>query len=91
MHYQTYLLQGYPIGTGAIEGACRHLVKDRFERAGMRWSITGAQVMLDLRAVYLNDDWDDFQRFRRQHSHQQRYRSLHPDAIPEEFMLGAAA
>ena len=91
MHYQTYLLQGYPIGTGVIEGACRHLVKDRFERAGMRWSITGAQVMLDLRAVYLNDDWDDFQRFRRQHSHQQRYRSLHPHAVPEELVLGVAA
>jgi hypothetical protein len=41
MHYQTYLANGYPIGTGVIEGACRHLVKDRFERAGMRWSKTG--------------------------------------------------
>jgi hypothetical protein len=67
MHYQFYLAQGYPIGTGVIEGACRHLVKDRFERAGMRWSRDGAQVMLDLRSVYLNGDWDDFQRFRRQH------------------------
>ena len=91
IHYQTYLENGYPIGTGVIEGACRHLVKDRFERAGMRWSITGAQVMLDLRAVYLNDDWDDFQCFRRQQAHQQRYGSLHPDIVPEELMLGAAA
>jgi hypothetical protein len=46
MHYQDYLAHGYPIGTGVIEGACRHLVKDRFERAGMRWSTVGAQVML---------------------------------------------
>jgi hypothetical protein len=91
MHYQTYLAQGYPIGTGVIEGACRHLVKDRFERAGMRWSKEGAQVMLDLRAVYLNGDWDDFQRFRRQQAHQQRYGSLHPNAIPEELLLGQAA
>jgi hypothetical protein len=91
MHYQQYLALGYPIGTGVIEGACRHLVKDRFEQAGMRWSKTGAQVMLDLRAVYLNDDWDDFQRFRRQQAHQQRYRSLHPDVVPEELMLGVAA
>lgn len=91
LHYQDYLAQGYPIGTGVIEGACRHLVKDRFERAGMRWSITGAQVMLDLRAVYLNDDWDDFHRFRRQQAHQKRYGSLHSNAIPEELMLNAAA
>ena len=45
MHYQSYLAQGYPVGTGVIEGACRHLVKDRFERAGMRWSVNGAQAM----------------------------------------------
>jgi len=91
MHYQDYLAKGYPIGTGVIEGACRHLVKDRFERAGMRWSIVGAQVMLDLRAVYLNGDWDDFQRFRRRRTHQKRYGSLHPDILPEEFILGLAA
>lgn len=91
MHYQQYLANGYPIGTGVIEGACRHLVKDRFERAGMRWSMVGAQVMLDLRAVYLNGDWDDFQRFRRRQAHQKRYASLHPDVVPEALMLGVAA
>lgn len=91
MHYQDYLAKGYPIGTGVIEGACRHLVKDRFERAGMRWSLAGAQVMLDLRAVYLNGNWDDFQRFRRRQAHQKRYGSLHPDVLPEELMLGVAA
>ena len=78
--YQHYLAQGWPIGTGVIEGACRHLVKDRFEQAGMRWSAEGAQAMLDLRAVQLNGDWDDFQRFRRFSVHQQRFGSLHPEA-----------
>jgi len=91
LHYQTYLANGYPIGTGVIEGACRHLVKDRFERAGMRWSKTGAQVMLALRAVYLNGDWDAFQRFRRHQAHLKRYGSSHPNAIPEELLLGVAA
>lgn len=90
MHYQDYLTKGYPIGTGVIEGACRHLIKDRFERAGMRWSKKGAQVMLDLRAVYLNGDWEDFQRFRRRKVHQKRYGSLHPDVLPEELILGMA-
>lgn len=91
MHYQEYLAKGFPIGTGVIEGACRHLVKDRFERAGMRWSTVGAQAMLNLRAVYLNGDWDDFQHFRRRRTHQKRYGSLHPDITPEELMLGVAA
>ncbi len=91
MHYHEYLAKGYPIGTGVIEGACRHLVKDRFERAGMRWSMVGAQVMLDLRAIYLNGDWDDFQRFRRRRAHQKRYGSLHPDVVPEELIFGIAA
>src|SRR4051812_19056290 len=43
-----------------VEGACRHLVKDRMERAGMRWHPDGAQAMLDLRATYLNGEWETF-------------------------------
>jgi hypothetical protein len=48
------------IGSGVVEGACRHLVKDRMEQSGMRWRIEGAQAVLSLRAIYLNDDWDAF-------------------------------
>ena len=57
MKYDEYLAAGYPIGSGVVEGACRHLVKDRMERAGMRWTPAGAQAMLDLRATYLNGEW----------------------------------
>jgi hypothetical protein len=60
MRYDEYLAAGYPIGSGVIEGACRHLVKDRLERAGMRWTPDGAQAMLDLRATYLNEEWEAF-------------------------------
>jgi hypothetical protein len=60
MHYDEYLAKGYPIGSGVAEGACRHLVKDRMEQTGMHWKIPGAQAMLDLRAIYLNGDWDNF-------------------------------
>jgi hypothetical protein len=60
MKYDEYLAAGYPIGSGVVEGACRHLVKDRMEQAGMRWRIAGAQAILSLRAVYVNDDWDAF-------------------------------
>jgi len=60
MKYDEYLAAGYPIGSGVVEGACRHLVKDRMEQTGMRWRIVGAQAVLSLRAIYVNDDWDTF-------------------------------
>ena len=43
MRYDDYLSAGCPIASGVIEGACRHLVKDRMERCGMRWSLEGAR------------------------------------------------
>jgi hypothetical protein len=64
MHYHEYLAKGYPIGSGVAEGACRHLVKDRMEQTGMHWKIPGAQAMLDLRAIYLNGDWENFMAYR---------------------------
>ena len=60
MRYDEYLAAGYPIGSGVAEGACRHLVKDRLEQTGMRWTVAGAQAVLHLRATYLNGDWEEF-------------------------------
>ena len=81
MRYDVYLAQGWPIGTGVVEGACGHLVKDRMEQSAMRWTQTGAQAVLDLRAVRINDDWDAYQEFRRHCQHQRLY-DHHPIAIP---------
>jgi hypothetical protein len=64
MKYHEYLAAGYPIATGVIEGACRHLVKDRLERSGMKWVVEGAQAMLTLRAIKASNAWKDFQKFR---------------------------
>jgi len=64
MRYDEYLAKGYPIASGAIEGACRHLVKDRMERAGMHWTAAGAQAMLDVRSTYVNGDWEEYQAYR---------------------------
>jgi len=64
MHYDEYLKAGYPIASGVIEGACRHVIKDRMERAGMRWKVPGAQAMLELRAIHTNGDWREFQTYR---------------------------
>jgi hypothetical protein len=64
MHYDQYLAAGYPIASGVAEGACRHLVKDRMELTGMRWNKDSAQAMLDVRSMYLGEDWDDFLEYR---------------------------
>ena len=64
MRYGEYLAAGYPIASGVIEGACRHIVKDRLERTGMNWSVVGAQAMLNLRCIYLVEQWEPFMAFR---------------------------
>ena len=64
MRYDEYLAAGYPIGSGVAEGACRHLVKDRMEQTGMRWTVEGARSMLHARALYLNDQWEEFHEHR---------------------------
>lgn len=73
MRYDEYLKAGYPIATGVIEGACRHVIKDRMERAGMRWQVPGAQAILQLRAVSASGDWESFQQFRVQSENQRLY------------------
>ncbi|MFZ5884298.1 MAG: ISKra4 family transposase [Chloroflexota bacterium] len=73
MDYAEYLRRGWPIGTGVIEGTCRHLVKDRMELSGMRWTIPGADALLALRAVNENGDWEDFHAFRRARRHRDLY------------------
>jgi hypothetical protein len=86
MRYGLCLARGWPIGTGVAEGACGHLVKDRMEQSAMRWTLPGAQAILDLRAVRINDDWDEYHQFRRHCQHQRLY-DHHPIAVsvPELF------
>jgi hypothetical protein len=73
MDYADYLRRGWPIGTGVVEGVCRHLVKDRMELSGMRWALSGAGSLLALRAVNENGDWEEFHEFRRTQRHEQLY------------------
>jgi hypothetical protein len=79
MRYNEYLAAGYPIASGVIEGACRHFVKDRMERAGMHWTVEGAQAMLSLRSVALNGDWEAFTQDRIQRQTERLY--PHAEAI----------
>ena len=59
MQYQLFREQGYPIGSGTVESGCKQLVAMRMRGPGMRWSRSGAQNMLALRAAYLSDIWDE--------------------------------
>ena len=63
LDYPTALRNGWPIATGVIEGACRHLVKDRMDRTGARWGLQGAEAVLKLRALRSNGDFDSYWRF----------------------------
>ena len=65
MRYDEYLAAGYPIATGVIEGACRHVIKDRMEQGGMRWTLAGAEAMLNVRAVNASSVSEAFQVWRR--------------------------
>lgn len=83
LDYRTALRQGWPIATGVIEGACRHLVKDRMDLTGARWGLAGAEAILKLRALRINGDFDDYWPFHlareRSRVHESRYRN---GAIP---------
>ena len=69
--------QGWPIATGIIEGACRHLVKDRMDLTGARWGLHGAEAVLKLRALRCNGDFETYWRYHldqeQRRVHQTRY------------------
>lgn len=77
LDYPTALANGWPIATGIIEGACRHLVKDRMDITGARWGLPGAEAVLKLRAIRTNGDWDAYWSFHltqeRKRVHDTRY------------------
>jgi len=77
LDYRNALAKGWPIATGVIEGACRHLVADRMDITGARWGLTNAEAILKLRALTSNGDFDDYWDFHltqeQQRIHNSRY------------------
>jgi len=59
MRYDEYLRNGWPIASGTVEGACKNLIRDRFERSGMRCTPQTAEALLKQRATHLFGDLDD--------------------------------
>jgi hypothetical protein len=73
LRYDKALAGGWPIATGIIEGACRHLVKDRMDITGARWGLAGAEAVLKLRALRSNGDFEDYWRFHTRQEHQRNH------------------
>jgi hypothetical protein len=80
LDYPTALASGWPIGTGVIEGACRHLVKDRMDITGARWTVATAEAVLQLRALHANGDFDEYWAYHLQQEHQRNYPQTHDRA-----------
>jgi hypothetical protein len=83
LHYDRALAEGWPIATGVIEGACRHLVQDRMGRTGARWSLSGAEAVLRLRALRASGDFDDYWQFHLAKEHERTHASRYAErAVP---------
>ena len=85
LRYDQALEAGWPIATGVIEGACRHLIADRLDIGGARWGLDGAEAVLTLRAVISNGDFEEYWRFHLAREHQR----LYPGAAQGQYTLGA--
>ena len=81
LHYDRYLAAGYPIATGVIEGACRHLVRDRMELTGARWRLVGAEAVLKLRALRASGDFDAYWDFHEAREYERNHAQRYSDGI----------
>jgi hypothetical protein len=85
LRYGQALDAGWPIATGVIEGACRHLIADRLSIGGARWGLDGGEAILTLRAVISNGDFEEYWRFHLKREHQR----LYPGINQGQYTLGA--
>ena len=73
LRYEEYLEKGYPIASGVIEGACRHLVNDRMDITGARWRLDRAEAVLRIRALRTSGDFDEYWQFHKIQEFQRNY------------------
>lgn len=78
MRYNEYLANGFPIATGVIEGACRHLVCDRMDSVA-RWSLKGAEAVLKMRALRSSGDFDAYWEYHVKQEHQRNHVDQYAD------------
>lgn len=82
LRYDQYLEAGLPIATGVIEGACRHLIKDRMDLTGARWSLAGAEAVLRLRSLRSSGDFEEYWRFHIQQEMERNHVARYAGRIP---------
>lgn len=58
LRYHLFRAAGWPVGSGVVEGACKHVVGLRFKRQSTRWTKPGARAVLHLRLDRLNNRWE---------------------------------
>lgn len=73
VEYNQYLSDGLPIATGVIEGACRHLIKDRMDRTGARWRLKRAEAVLRIRSLRSSGDFDAYWAFHQSRERQRNH------------------
>ncbi len=84
--YDHALKAGWPIATGIIEGACRHLVADRMVfSTGARWGLEGAEAVLTLRAMLANGDFNAYWTYHLEREHER----VHHSRYRQDFTLTA--
>ena len=79
LRYDQALAAGWPIATGVIEGACRHLIGDRLDITGSRWGLEGAEAILRLRAVIDNGDLETHRAVNLHREHERVHQSRDQD------------
>ncbi len=75
------LHNGWPVTTGVIEGACRHLVKDRMDITGTRRGLPGAEAILKLRALRSNGDFDAYWRYHLEQEHRRIHETRYLNGV----------
>lgn len=79
LRYDVCLARGFPIATGVIEGACRHLIRDRLTLTGARWSLSGAEAILWLRSLRASGDWEAYWDYHEQKERERNHGSRYAD------------
>ena len=81
LRYDVFLAQGFPIATGVMEGACRHLVKDRMDLTGARWRLQRAEAVLKLRSLRSSGDFEAYWCFYKQQELQRNHLSHYAETL----------
>ena len=80
LRYDEYLAAGYPIASGVIEGACRHLVQDRMDITGARWSLGEAEAVLKLRSLRSSGDFDAYWGFHERRLYERQHAAFYANS-----------